>query len=416
VATHLRQLKARIVNIGSADIFDLLLHLFILTAPIITYGVFVFGISWRISRFFLILIIPAIIYQAKKRPQVIFRDKFLLFAVVPFLIFTSLSILWTPENSISFGYNRLATMYEVMLIYIIFIMADLNLERFLSFTKSYLISAIFPLGIGLWQIANNIFRFSTTELPFSHFLISGKYEIFKNRHAFITDEKYSRLTSCFAEPTIFGSFLASVLLLSLLIEAKDKISTITLRLFQITTLACLTLSLSKMAVIIFIFGLIIIFRKERNILSKLLAGLFLIFISIYGGIYIFAPDDYITRRLFTDSGHFILLKNTIQQLNHINLFHGAGVGSIPNFTTNKFLLSRVYEGGLVGLLFVIYVSYLPFKILFQKTDHIKIKNVCLGLLGAILLGFHLYDNFLYIWPWIIIGLIMSLFYHLKEVK
>lgn len=396
--------------------YDILLHLFILTAPIIVYGVFMFGISWRISRFFLVLIIPLMIYKIKERPNIIFRDKFLVFAVIPFLIYTSFSILWTPRDYVSFGYNRLATMYEVMLIYIIFIVADLNQTRFLSVVRSYLLSAIFPLAIGLWQIMNNIFRFSTTELPLTNLLIPGKYEIFKNRHAFIVDEKYSRLTSCFAEPTIFGSFLGSVLLLSLLMEPKSRLSTVMLRLFQTLALVCLTLSLSKMAIITFILGLMIIFRKEKKFLSKIIIGLFLVFISVYGGISFFTADDFITRRLFSDSGHLALFKKTIQQLANVNFFHGAGVGSIPDFTTNKFLLSRFYEGGLVGLLFVLYVSLLPLKILFQKIDNIKIKNTCLGLFGAILIGFHLYDNFLYIWPWIIIGLIMSHSYHLKEVE
>lgn len=398
-----------------SNVYDLLLHLFILSAPIIVYGAFMFGVSWRLSRIIIVLISPFLLLKIRGNVKKILQDKFLVFGVIPFLVFTSFSMLWTPEQRVLFGYNRLAILYEVMFVYLMFLAADLSQVRLLSFAKSYLLSAIFPILIGGWQIANNIFNFSTAELPFQGLLITGKYEVFKNRHIFIVDEGYSRLTSCFAEPTIFGSFLGSVLLLSLLVEIKNKRGLIILRLFQALVLLCLLLSLSKLAILTLLIGLIIVFRNEKKYLKKLLTGLLVFFILSYSLMFLFTDNDYILRRLFTDSGHLTLVKKTFEQLKHINLFLGAGIGSIPGFSTNKFLLSRLYEGGFVGVLFALYVSFLPLKLFFQKIENLKMKNVCLALFVSTILGFHIYDDFLYIWPWIIIGMIMSYSCHSKEL-
>lgn len=120
--------------------------------------------------------------------------------------------------------------------------------------------------------------------------------------------------------------------------------------------------------------------------------------------------EFIFRRLFSDSGHVELLFKTLNQFNDVNLFIGEGVGSIPGLSTNKFLLSRIYESGLVGLLFTIVVTLLPLKFFILKglkNKLTKIQNIYFGVLCSIVLGFHIYDNFIYLWPWIIIALSMS---------
>jgi hypothetical protein len=397
--------------------YDILFYLIVLAAPVVTYGISVFGISLRLSRIFIVLISPLVLFKIKTIPKLVTRDRFLLCGILPYVAFTTLSILWTPAHATVFGINRLAALYEVIFTYIIFIVADLNIEKFKSVVKYYLASAIFPVGVGVWQIFNNMFRFSVSELPFPSYLIAGKYEIFKNHQTVLGGEGYSRISSCFAEPTIFGSFISSVLLLSFILEFKHKLTVALLRIFQVIAAVCIVLSLSKLALLAFITGVIIIFRKQKEKLIAIVLALTMSLVLSYFLINMNTKLDFVSRRLLTDSGHFKLLIKTFRDLKNINLLVGTGVGGIPELSTNKFLLSRIYEGGAMGLLFAIQVSILPFKFYDRTSSNFKINkifNVCLGATCAVLVAFHLYDSFIYTWPWIIIGSAMSFYYNVEE--
>lgn len=413
------KIKKQILGFNTADTYFLLLSLIILTAPIIIYGFSIHGISLRLSRVFTILILPFLFLKIKSNLNLILRDKFFIFGILPFSIFSTLSILWTPQASFSFGLNRLAALAEVMLVYLLLIMADLNGQKFQSIVKTYLASALIPMAIGIWQSVNNLIHFSVPEVPFNSFLIPGKYEEFRDRF-FTAEGGLTRITSCFAEPTIFGTFMSSVLLLSLLVEPKTKLSNFAFRIFQVLVLYCLLISLSKLAILTFAVGIIIIFRKKIKYLLGLGLGLSLFFGISYVIFKQHLHMEFVTRRFFTSSGHLTLFLTSMAQLTNLKGFHlfaGNGIGSIPEFSTNKFLLSRIYEGGLLGLLFAFYVSVVPFQILFLKTKNLKldkIKNISFAVIFSVIIGFHLYDDFIYIWPWIVIGSIMSFYCHTKH--
>ena len=408
-------LKDRFLSIEIASIFDFLFYSLVLVAPIVVYGLSIGGMSLRLSRVVICLISPFVLLKITCRPSLIFRDKFFLYAIVPFTLFTSLSILWTSDSLVSFGENRLFSLYEVLFVYIIFMVADLSAKRFQVFIKYYLLSFIIPALIAFREIANNLFRYSRTQLPFVDFLIEGKYEAFKIRSNLLTDD-VSRVASTLAEPTIFGCFASTVFLMSLAIEPKNKKSLITLKFFQVIILICILASLAKLGIIILLIGVLFIYRRYLKLLKYLAVGVFLFTLLSYVVLRV-TNLEYFIARFTTDSGHYDLIIKTLAQLESINLFIGAGIGSIPAFTTNKLILSRIYEGGVIGILFVLQISWLPFKVLFQKTinsENIILKDVCIGLIFSTVLGLHLYDYFIYPWFWIIVGAIMSYYNNTKQ--
>lgn len=378
--------------------------------PIVVYGMNIWNISLRPSRFFVFLIIPLLVLKIKSNYRLLLKDKFFTFCFLPFFFYLALSLLWTPKSVINFGINRLGALLEVLIIYAAIIVANLNIEKFYILTKIYILSSVVPLFFAFWQMLNNIFVFSTAQLPFQNFLIPGKYEIYKDRVTYFLDDGYTRISSCMGEPTIFGSYMTSVLLLSLVISPKTKINKIALFSFQFIVLITIFSSLSKMAMIALLFGILIVFRQQRKRLLFLISGLFVFFLSVVAAIIYLKGTEFIFRRLFSDSGHVELLFKTLNQFNDVNLFIGEGVGSIPGLSTNKFLLSRIFESGLIGLIFTVVVTLIPFKFFIVKGlkyKLTKIQNIYFGVICSIVLGFHIYDNFIYLWPWIIIAISMS---------
>lgn len=392
------------------QIFEILLHLIVLSAPFVIYGHYALGMSLRLSRMFIFLILPFLLLKILQAPFVLYRDKFLIFGILPFVLFTSASLTWTSSTAFTFGMNRLLSLYEVMVVYVIFIVADLDHGRFLKVMKSYVVSSFVPILISSWQIVNNFIQFSVAEVPFSNFLISGKYDILKDRTSYMSYEGHTRISASFAEPTVFGCFMSTILLASLFFEFKERKSVYAFRLFQFVCFVCMVLSLSKLSIIAFTFGIIIIFRKYKiKLVSYLILGATLLVLS-YFIINSYSHTDYLSKRFLTDSGHFKLLMQNLNELKKINLILGNGIGGIPIFSTNKFLISRIYENGVFGLLFAIVTTLMPLWVLIKKEGNVhtaNLKNVSLGILMSILLIFHLYDNFIYISPWILIGAIMS---------
>lgn len=387
-------------------IFYSLFYTIILISPLVIYGFSFGGLSFRLSRFLIILISPLTAIKILINPSLVLRDFFLCFAIIPFTLYTSISVFWTPPESFDFGVGRLFSMYEVFMLYVICVVADLDKKKFNLFIRFYVFSSLLPVLIGIWQLSNNLFQFSNSEVPFTKFLISGKYDEFTERFAQVA-EGVSRVSSSFAEATIYGTYMSSVLLASFLIDYSNKRSKILFRTFQAISLTVMILTLSKLAILLFLIGVIIIIRKKiiKVILFLLILGVLLLSIN---KLLQFYNISFIAERLFEDTGHTDLLFEALNQLLKINFFLGNGIGSIPNSTTNLFLLSRVYETGLLGLIFALGVSFLPvifFKLRVEK-NNLK-KDVIISIIITVIIGLHLYDYFIYLWPWLIIGGLIS---------
>src|SRR3989304_7048214 len=95
-----------------------------------------------------------------------------------------------------------------------------------------------------------------------------------------------------------------------------------------------------------------------------------------------------------------------------NLILGMGIGSVPFGSFHRFVLSRIYETGIIGLVFTGFVTAMPFWLLFQRTTDSRardINRVCVGGMSAAVFGLHAYDFFVHLWPWTVIGAMMSFY-------
>lgn len=410
------QIKNRnyLLNDKITTIFYFLFYLLILAAPLVIYGTSIRGISVRFSRIIIILMAPVMLLKIMMKPALIYRDDFLIIGVLPYLIYTTISASWSPNIETGTTVSRLGGLYEVMIVYTIFTVADLNSERFQKFVKYYILSALIPLGISFWQLANNMLQFSLTEVPFDFFLIPGRYELLESR-VFVLGGGFSRITSTFAEPVIFSCFMASALLFSLLLDVKNYLSIIALRLFQLSIFVIVVLSMSKLSLIFIVIGALFIAKRTGKF--KILFVVAILFIIIVGVMYHY-DMLFIFDRLLWGTGHCELLIESIRMMESANFFFGEGIGSVPCGSFHRFMISRIYESGIVGLVFVLAVSIIPFKILSQKMINDKsqkIKNICVGVIFAVIFGLHAYDYFIHLFPWIVIGAIMS-FYNSEKIK
>lgn len=404
--------KLKIISLSK--IYENMLCLLILVAPIVVYGITIESMSLRLSRLVIILLAPMLFYKIYKRPSVILRDKFLLFGMIPYTLYATLSLIWISNNPLSFGLNRLFSFYEIFFVYVAFIVADLNLEKFKKVIKMFLIGSLVPIAISVREFINNFLAFSPSQLPFPQLLIPGKYEVFKGRWNLLTDE-ISRSSSTYAEPTIFGCAMSLVFLLSLGIEFKERWKKVAIFVFQLLVVFSILASMAKLALIMLLIGFLVIYRKHKKTIFFSITAIAVAVIFI-GKVFSHYQMDRFIMRFTTDSGHIDLMLETLIQLESINFLVGAGVGSIPAFTTNKFILSRFYENGILGLIFSIQVTLLMAKFYFYQVKHSqleKIWNVCLGSIAAILIGLHLYDYFIYLWVWILIGALMSFYNNVK---
>jgi len=396
-------------NRGLTFVYDLFVQAIILTGPLVVYGVSVGGMSLRFSRLLIVLSIPILLFRVFTKPSLLLRDRFLVYGLAPYLAYTSLSILWSLNVETGPSGQRLGGLYEIVIVYVLLIVADLNADRFRRFVRVYLFSAIIPMLVSGWQFANNLYQFSPSELPLDQFVIAGKYEELEGRY-FVAAQGFSRISATFAEPVIFSNFVCSVLLLSLLVHPKSRGGRAALRVFQLAALIIIVLGVSKLSLISLTIGLVVIVRKQRRA-APLLAA----FVLVFGGIFV-SLSYYgllaVFDRLLSESGHYELFVETLETMRHSDVILGQGIGSVPFGSFHRFVLSRVYESGIVGLIFVGFVTAFPFRMLLLQTTSARareIKEICVGVLFAVVFGLHAYDFFIHLWPWTVMGAMMSFY-------
>jgi len=411
----MNNLSGIIIHKKNKGAYFFLLNIFIISAPLVVYGFSMFGGSVRISRILIIIILPLLLLKIMENPFLIKRDNFFLYAMLPYLIYTTISILWSPNVETGTGIQRLGGLYEIVIVYLIIIAADINAENVLKILKVYLISAIVPLGVGIWQIANNILQFSSIEIPFNQFVITGKYNELAGRY-FSAGSGITRISSTFAEPNIFGCYLASVFLFSLLFKINKKWIRSIFRIFQLSILIVIIFTLSKLAYLFLIIGLLYITRKNKKYIFTIIFIILLMIVIIV--LLNYYKVSNILNRLTGDSGHYKIFVESLSEIQGINYFIGAGIGSIPYGSWHRFIISRIYESGMIGLIFAFAVSIIPINIMRLKVKNRyekKIKNNFAGVMLSTIIGLNAYDYFIHLWPWIVIGIIMST-YNTKKLK
>ena len=104
--------------------FDVLIVFLMITSPLIVYGTNMFGLSVRFSRVILLVILPLALFRLLKKPHIFIRDKFFIFTMLPFLIYSLFSLLWVGD--LFAGILRFGGLIEIYLYYLIMMSADLN--------------------------------------------------------------------------------------------------------------------------------------------------------------------------------------------------------------------------------------------------------------------------------------------------
>jgi hypothetical protein len=195
---------------------------------------------------------------------------------------------------------------------------------------------------------------------------------------------------------------------------KKVFFNITLRLFQILLCIIIVFTLSKSALISLFLGLSVISLKIKRFTSLLLCFL-ISFLTILGVItcleYLF-----IFERLLHTTGHPEYIRTAISGLLPINYLLGKGIGSISYGSTHNFILSRIHEAGFVGFFFSFMVILIPLSIYRLKSSSNNVyimKIICTGAGLALVFGLCVYDYFIHMFTWIVLGLLMS-FYNLKK--
>jgi hypothetical protein len=318
-----------------------------------------------------------------------------------------MSVIWAPDQKEA-GI-RLFALFEMVLVYVAIIVANFDALGFVRIIKCYVLSAVLPVMFSLWQLANNLFKFSSSSLPFISYLIPEKYMVLEATY-FHAGLGFSRLSSTFAEPNIFGGYLCSVLLLSLLLVAKNTISIVVLRMFQILLFFIIVLTISKSALISLFIGVFIISIKLKRF-KDLLVYVLILFLIMFG-VMMYSGYFSIFGRFLSTTGHPEYISARMLELLQHNYLIGVGIGSISNNSTHIFVLSRIYETGFIGLLFSILVTLIPLNIYRLKSENYNsytMKIVFTGVSLALVFGLYVYDYFVHMFTWVVIGLVMSFY-------
>ena len=389
-------------------LYRLVFSVYLISLPLLVYGVSVSGFSVRFSRIILLLVIPLVALKFWYRPALILRDKFFLLALVPYLIYTSISISWSPNVETGTGIQRLGGLYEVVLLYLACAAADMRSRDFPFYAAVMTVSSICPVFTALWQLANNFLHFSPHELPFPSLVIEGKYtEVVEGRY-FVAASEFSRLSGTFAEPVIFASFLCTVLFLSLGLRPLGRCARMLLFAYRCLIVVIITFALSKLALLCLFLGFAYLARHNVRILLSLLflpvALLVIVWLMSMLGF------GEIFDRLRSESGHYELLVETLGLFDAFAIVVGNGIGSVPYGSFHRFVISRIYESGLVGLYFVVALSIFALAAAFRRArdeNDRRVRDACGAAVLSILFGLHVYDYFIHLSTWAVLGVVAS---------
>ena len=380
----------------------------IVFAPLLIYGVDIYGINMRISRLIFLIFAPVLAIAICRAPEKIAVDKLFMLVLLPFYTYSLMSVLWSNDFN---GYlNRMAMLTEVNLIYIYVRYAGSSEVNSQHILNAYIYSAILPILIAYWQLSNVIFRFDISEVPFISLLIPEKYNNLESYGAFGSLDGFSRLSSSFGEPNMFAGYLSTIILLSFLFSARNRTQKNVLLFIQISAIMMLILTVSKSGILSFAIGYTIIALKIKKF-RHWFKYIVIVLSAILIGLAMQGFDDALNR--FTDdTGHVDFMMEVLDSMSNINLFIGEGFGSYEFGSSHRFILTRIYEGGFFGLLFSIVLSLFPIAILCKirntkKTNEEKI--IVLAASVSIILGLNLYDYFIHLFPWTVAAITANVF-------
>lgn len=385
-----------------------LLPILLLVCPLIVYGVLIGGMSLRLSRLVILTLTPLALMALALRPRLVLRDRFLCAALLPYFLYTATSALWSQNVETGTTTSRLGGLIEVILLYLILLACELKEHRFRRFVRWYVAAAVLPTIVAIWQLANNFLQFNPHEIPFTNWVIEGKYEEAAAGRYFVASGGFSRLSGTFAEPVIFSSYMVTVFALSLLLCPRNPLVRWMLILFRGVILCIILLALSKLSLLLLFIATIWLSWRSQ----KLRYGLILIAILFAVAFAFFASEGQsdIFSRLTSETGHLERLMADLDSFRLQSVTFGEGIGSLPYGSYHRMILSRVFESGIVGFFFTAAVTFLPIWMIVRRPldpeSEVTWRTVAVVLLVTVL-GLHLYDYFIHIFSWTILGASVS---------
>jgi hypothetical protein len=379
--------------------------LFLLTSPLIVYGITFCGINIRFSRLFLILAALNIFCLRLSFNKVLIIDYFNSLIV----IFAFCGLLWTP--SVSQWVVKFFGFLECILIYYLTTLYCVDKNSLVRAVLCYLYSSFFVVFVCLWQLYNLLTsNIDAKAIPFAGIAMLNYYERLNDLSAFGIAGNISRLSGPFNDPNMLAGYISSIVLLLTTLFLK-RISQIKYK-YLICCYYCflvfiLMLTFSKSGLLSFLAGMLTLAFLGRAF--RVLLMFIAVAVASYL-IYLFFPEMVDARISAGDSGHLEFMEQTLHSLYSLplnDLLLGSGFGGAEQTSTHRLLFTLVAELGIFGLLYWLLISTRTAYILFygyciKNKSNSKLLAVSLiASLVSIIVGLNLYDYFLYPFVWII---------------
>jgi hypothetical protein len=376
-------------------VFRALVFLYLLTAPLLVYGVPSPLGNVRPARVLLLVLVCIAIHHNmfKARLRINLVDSWVFFVfVVTFLYY-----LVDPIGAGPSAY--MGGLLECILIYWVFNSTVFDKITSIEFARLYVISSIPSVLIAIYQILSVISgNFDASLVPFPEYALSI-YDRVDSISAFGVAGLMTRLSSATNEPNVFGIYMVSIAILSLGLAQMPGMKRWIWNSFFLVSLVFCMLTFSKSAFIGLIFALM--YFNPRFFLTK--GSLILIFLMV--GMGVFFPE--IIEARFSadniDSGH---VEHTAEALKNIS-FIGLGPGEYDMGSSHRFLLTLAIIFGVLGVIIFAYlIVVIIAKILLVKLN--GFDRVLAAAFLAVFAGLNLYDYYFYFFIWIFFAVLSRL--------
>lgn len=384
---------------------------FLITSPLIVYGIHLPVANLRFARLFILLVIFLYIVFVVLRPFARLGVKITTFEiVVAFVsIYALLGILWSDE---ALWGKRFWGWIECIAIYFSVLWFCQHKRALEIAIRIYILSVFFVLYVCFWQFSNALAgNIDLVAVPFSQFAILDFYDRLHSSGAFGIAGNVTRLSGPFNDPNMLAGYLGSLLcMLTISMSSRRTItiSNVTYYTFFFVTAAALLLTFSKSGLIAMTLGILIIISQGRlsGELRLIIVSLFL----VAGTMVLLVFPEMITVRIeAADSGHIQYLEEVLTDISKSaigELLRGGGFGIA---STHRLVTTLFAELGIVGILLWTVMTLFPYQLYKRVFISIRRKedaSMGLGLLGAVVciaVGVNLYDYMMYPFVWIIFG-------------
>lgn len=238
------------------DLATIFLLISVFVSPLRCYGFIIGGFNFSLFRIFGLLMIGAFIFSRKMIMDNVSKILIAIILITIFQVVYSPYISGSYSNfySIVFGFVWIFFAYQILIKYKLY--SEIN--------KTILLSAIFPLGLGIYQWLIYRSTGSIPSLPFS-FMVSSEGK------TGLTYNVYARITSCFGDPAYMTTYFVGVFsvafqsLIGMINEKRKRPSLFLVSIISLIILeTVMSISLSGIIGLFASFILIILLNMKNN--------------------------------------------------------------------------------------------------------------------------------------------------------